>query len=344
VVGSPQGDTIVGDAGPNRLDGGIGNDTLDSGGGEGEAFGGPGSDDCIGFSVSHSCGPETGPPTGAASVTLNQGLDGSSLVVQGSNGPDKLLISLGPAGWTANNSSPLFAGEGCVNPGGDKTVINCAGEPGLSLIVVTGGSGDDTIVIDPSVPPSAKVRANGNAGSDLMQGGAGDDVIEAGENYNSPDSGNDNLLGGAGNDVLYADPGGDNIDGQLGDDLLVSSVVVCQGHLLDGGPGNDTVSYGRSNAAMHVQLGGTGAPPGCGTPDQLFGNNESLEGSDGPDVLIGDGGPNSFLGHLGADTFIGKGGDDFIDALDGHHDKKIDCGGGGDEVVKDRSDPNPISC
>ena len=77
---------------------------------------------------------------------------------------------------------------------------------------------------------------------------------------------------------------------------------------------------------MRVELGGTGGPAGCGNPDQILGDNESLEGSDGPDVLIGDNGDNSFLGHLGADTFIGKGGNDFIDAADGQRDKAIDCG------------------
>ncbi len=69
-----------------------------------------------------------------------------------------------------------------------------------------------------------------------------------------------------------------------------------------------------------------------------------LEGSDGPDVLIGDNGPNSMMGHLGADTFIGKGGGDTIDAIDGRRDQAIVCGGGADDVSKDRSDPSPSSC
>jgi Ca2+-binding RTX toxin-like protein len=87
-----------------------------------------------------------------------------------------------------------------------------------------------------------------------------------------------------------------------------------------------------------------GGPAGCASPDQIGSDNESLEGSDGPDVLIGDNGDNSFLGHLGADTFIGKGGSDFIDAVDGKRDKSIDCGGGNDEVQTDKVDPNPVSC
>jgi Ca2+-binding RTX toxin-like protein len=344
VVGSPQADTIVGDGVPNRLDGGVGNDTLESGGGGGEAFGGPGSDDCNGFAVENSCGPEPGPPAGAASVTLNRGLDGSSLVVQGSPGPDDLRVSDGAAGWAVSDSGPIFAGEGCANPPGNGAVVYCGGEPGLALIVVTGNAGPDDIVVDPSIPASAKVRVNGNAGSDSLTGGPGDDVLEAGENYNGPDDGNDTLLGEGGNDVLYADPGADQLQGGPGDDLLVSSVATCQGHTYDGGPGNDTVSYARSKDALHLTLGGTGGAAGCASPDQILGDNESLEGSDGPDVLTGDNSDNSLLGHLGADVFVGRGGSDFIDAADGQRDRRIDCGGGSDEVVKDPGDPATSSC
>jgi Ca2+-binding RTX toxin-like protein len=93
-----------------------------------------------------------------------------------------------------------------------------------------------------------------------------------------------------------------------------------------------------------VEIGGTGGPPGCGNPDQVLGDNESLEGSDGPDVLVGDNGDNSLMGHLGADTFIGKGGDDFIEAIDGQRDKQIDCGAGNDEAAHDPKDPQGISC
>ena len=64
----------------------------------------------------------------------------------------------------------------------------------------------------------------------------------------------------------------------------------------------------------------------------------------GPDVLIGDDGANSLFGHTGADTFIGKGGNDSIEAIDGQHDKLIDCGPGNDDASKDTSDPQPISC
>ncbi len=342
VVGSPQPDTIVGDGEANRLDGGVGDDTLESGGGGGEAFGGPGSDDCAGFTVENSCGPEAGPPPGGAYVILNQGLDGSSLVVLGAGGPDQLLVAHGPGSWTVTDSSPIYAGDGCLNPPGNLNAVSCPGE--AALVTVTGGDGDDNLVVDPSVPTSSHVRVNGNAGSDVVVGGAGDDVLEAGENYNDPNSGGDRLEGNAGSDVLYADPGSDLLKGGSGNDLLVSSVATCQGHTFDGGSGEDTVSYARSNDNLRVTLGGSGGPAGCGNQDHVLGDNESLEGSDGPDVLVGDGGDNSLMGHLGADTFVGKGGDDFIEALDGQRDKQIECGAGDDEAQRDGNDPAGSSC
>jgi Ca2+-binding RTX toxin-like protein len=343
VVGSPQGDTIVGDGEDNRLDGGVGDDTLTGGGGHDEAFGGPGTDSCNGFAVEDSCGPEVNPPANAAFVALNRGLAGDSLVVQGSQGADNLKIGRSGESWTVTDNGPIFAAEGCVNGAGSSSA-SCADPTTGALIVVTGEDGNDQIEIEPNVPASAKVRINGGAGSDTLIGGAGDDVLEAGENYNDPDDGNDTLIGNGGSDVLYADPGADDLQGGPGDDLLVSSVATCQGHTFDGGPGVDTVSYARSNAQITMELGGKGTTPGCSTPDHILADNESLEGSEGPDVLIGDNGPNSLLGHNGADVFIGKGGNDFIDAVDGHRDKKIDCGPGKDEVVKDPSDPAPISC
>jgi Ca2+-binding RTX toxin-like protein len=344
VVGSPQADTIVGDGQANRLDGGVGDDTLESGGGGGEAFGGPGTDTCNGFTAETSCGPEPSPPPSLAYGTLNQGLDGSSLIIQGSPGDDEIHISRNPDAWVISDTIPIFPGDGCETPPSNGSAMICPDSGAPPLIVVTGGNGNDKIVVDQSVPAGAHVRINGNAGNDELVGGNGDDVLEAGENYNGPDNGNDVLIGNGGSDVLYADPGADKLQGGPGNDLLVNSVVTCQGHTFDGGPGEDTVSYARSKDNLRIELGGTGGPPGCGNPDQVLGDNESLEGSDGPDVLIGDNGDNSLMGHLGADTFIGKGGADFIDAADGQRDKQIDCGGGGDEVSRDGNDPPGISC
>jgi Ca2+-binding RTX toxin-like protein len=343
VVGSPQGDDIVGDSEVNRLDGGVGNDDLDGLGRSDEAFGGAGSDECDGFAAEHSCGVEESPPPTGTFVILNQGLDGSSLIVQGDNTPNHIGVHFSGGGWNISTDGSVGAGEGCQEDAATMSV-SCPSSTATGLVVITGGGGDDSVDVTESVPAGVKVRANGNAGSDLLSGGPGDDVLEAGENYNGPDSGSDTLVGNVGSDVLYADPGADQLSGGPGNDLLVSSVEVCQGHTYKGGAGEDTVSYGRSNASMRVELGGAGGPGGCGNMDRVLSDNEDLEGSDGPDVLIGDNGDNSLFGHIGADTFIGKGGNDSIEAIDGQRDKAIDCGGGNDDAAKDHSDPQPTNC
>ena len=343
VVGSAQDDELEGNPGSNRLDGGVGDDALDGDGGPDEAFGGAGSDECEQFSVKHSCGDEPQPRGRGAYAILNQGLDGISFVVQGEGGPDSLAIGYSGGSWTVTDRGAVVAGEGCVLTAANA--VGCPSSVATGLLVVTGGSGDDLIEIGATVPAATRVRANGNAGSDQLIGGPGDDVLEAGENYNGPDDGNDELVGNGGGDVLYADPGADRLVGGcrqrparlLGADL----------------PGAHLLRGRRRRHGLLWPLGGDDADrnrrhrrsPGCATPDQIGADNESLEGSDGPDVLIGDEGDNSFLGHLGADTFLGRGGNDFIDAIDGAPDRLIHCGTGeGDDVVRDRADPTPTSC
>ena len=238
--------------------------------------------DCRDFTVDNSCGPEENPPGNETVVILNKGLDGASLVVQGDSGANDIRVSFSGDVWTVSDNGSIFTGEGCAADNSDRTSVSCLSTVPVGLVVITGNGGDDSISIEPSVPAGIKVRANGNAGSDTLSGGEGDDVLEAGENYNNPDNGNDTLIGNGGSDVLYADPGADVLQGGPGDDLLVSSVPTCQGHTYDGGPGNDTVSYGRSDAALRVTLGGTGGPSGCATPDTVMADNESLEGRTGP--------------------------------------------------------------
>ena len=75
------------------VDGGVGNDELDGAGGGDEAFGGAGTDDCNAYSDEHTCGVEENPPGDGPIVILNQGLDGSSLIVQGDGADDHIRVS-----------------------------------------------------------------------------------------------------------------------------------------------------------------------------------------------------------------------------------------------------------
>ena len=60
-------------------------------------------------------------------MILNQGLDGSSLVVQGGPGNDNIRIALSGGGWTIADGGPIYAGGGCANPPATHVVF-CLGD------------------------------------------------------------------------------------------------------------------------------------------------------------------------------------------------------------------------
>ncbi len=111
-------------------------------GGPDEAFGGEGSDECDGFATEHSCGPEESPPGNGTFVILNQGLDGSSLIVQGDASPNHIVVYFN-GGWTVTNDGPLVAGEGCAVDG-TAAPCTCPTSIATGLVVITGGGGDDS--------------------------------------------------------------------------------------------------------------------------------------------------------------------------------------------------------
>jgi Ca2+-binding RTX toxin-like protein len=358
VVGSAFNDQIGGDGGNNRIDGGPGNDDLSGGGGNDEGFGGPGADDCQSFAVTSSCNDRI-PPQQETAAEINRGLDGISLVVTGLGDDSTIGITYGggafvvtdPTGVEARDTSGCTASGQTRNPRtgeptGKNSTATCPIGLGINFILVDAGGGNDTVAIGGGIPASLQVRITGGNGNDNLTGGPGDDLLESGDEFGGT-SGNDILNGLGGNDGLVADPGADQLNAGAGNDLLVSSAATCQGHRFDGGGGLDTVSYARSKpkGVLTMTLGGSGSTKGCGTPDQILGSSESLEGSEGKDKMVGDSGNNTLFGHGGADIFLGKGGSDTIEAIDGEKDKRLDCGPGNDKGVSaDPQDPKPKSC
>ncbi|SFU17285.1 Hemolysin-type calcium-binding repeat-containing protein, partial [Pseudovibrio denitrificans] len=102
---------------------------------------------------------------------------------------------------------------------------------------------------------------------------------------------------------------------------------------LDGGPGNDILSYGGSPTGVSVNLT-TGAVSGGHAEGDKISNFETIEGSSYNDVLIGDEQNNSFYGHRGNDRLEGKGGNDTLNAYGGGNDY-LD-GGPGIDVARYR--------
>jgi Ca2+-binding RTX toxin-like protein len=329
ALGGSGNDTLLGDDGPNRLDGGPGDDVMEAVGPADEAFGGPGNDACAGsFSVQDSCGPEAA-GGGVTVVELVDSIDSSaSLVISGTPGPDRVEVRLAGDRYLAGASS-----EGLFAPGSLPTcglaaasLIVCPGR--ASRIQVALGGGDDVLTLE-GVPRGVSATIDGGSGSDTITGGAGGDTI-----YSGDDRAPDSLSGGGGDDQLFGvntshprrDSGGATMIGGSGDDLMIGG-QPCGGDVFAGGPGgNDSASFARirnDGIAVSATIGGPVLDPDAGRCERgrISADTEKIEGSPGPDRLFG--------GALG-DTLLGRGGNDELDGMAGA-DRCVG-GGGGDRM------------
>ena len=195
-----------------------------------------------------------------------------------------------------------YEGNDTLN-GGINTTNNLMGDtpffetlPGDGNDILNGGNKQDQLV--------------GTGGNDLMNG-AGD--------Y-------DSFNGGDGNDVMNGGPGGDQFSGGGAKDG--ADVVT-------GGPDQD--SYGASDREnpVHISLNGVaddgeGCPGAACEGDNIGADVESLQGTDGNDVLSGSAGANSFSGGDGDDTINGLGGADGI--FGGRGNDLLHGGSGADRI------------
>ncbi|WP_420870505.1 Hint domain-containing protein [Marivita cryptomonadis] len=82
---------------------------------------------------------------------------------------------------------------------------------------------------------------NGGGGNEVIDAGGGDDTVSTG-------TGNDSILGGAGNDSLIGGDGNDTVDGGAGDDYVAA---FTGDDSLSGGDGNDDIfSLGGGNDTL----------------------------------------------------------------------------------------------
>jgi Ca2+-binding RTX toxin-like protein len=177
------------------------------------------------------------------------------------------------------------------------TLTPPAATPGMEVIgtnlVITGGSGADSITLSPG-PSGNGVKVTGtlNGGSvnktfkQTLTGiriltGAGNDSITIGDGITLPafvnaGAGADYVKGGGGSDVIFGGDGDDTINAAAGDDTV------------DAGAGNDTVTGGLGRDLL---WGGTG--------------DDTIQGGDGNDFLIGGLGADSLYGQNGFDILVG---------------------------------------
>jgi Ca2+-binding RTX toxin-like protein len=273
IVGTAGRDVLSGTAGADALLGGPGDDILRGGAGKDVIYGDEGADALWGD-------------------------DGDDILVGGA-GNDQL--------YGGNDDDRLEGGEG------DD--------------LLSGDAGDDTLL--------------GGAGNDRLIGGAGDDVLRGGE-------GADQLAGGDGADVLDGGPGSDSLQGNRGGDIYLFGRGSGQDSIQDMGDisgAPDVIRLGAGIVAGDISIRRSGdhlVLAITGTADQLtvyyaFGQfspgNEIeavefadgtvwdlarikamlIQGSAGPDTLIGYDTADAISGLAGNDVISGRGADDTLD-------------------------------
>jgi hypothetical protein len=265
----------------------------------------------------------------------------------------------------SGNTSEFSAAQTVGLPTCDIETLNSAGaagtatiqadldNPGDDVLIVTGTSKNDVLIIQPRPSNMTEVRVKNTGkllgifanssfehivvfaqgGNDtvvvdprilqsaILFGGAGNDVLTGGGGNDqiSGGEGNDVIVGGAGNDTLCGDNGNDDVHGGLGNDTLFGEAGndTLRGDsgddLLLGDIGNDTLDGGIGNDHLYGQAGNDTLIGGVG--------NNILVGGDGNDKVVALLGRNILIGGNGADKLYGNAKDDILIAGSTSHDE-----------------------
>jgi Ca2+-binding RTX toxin-like protein len=189
---------------------------------------------------------------GIEHIQINAAGGSDNLVVNDLSGTDVAQVAIDLAGTPGGHSGDGQADTVTVNAtaGADvisveksggvimvsglaETVTIAHADPGLDVLSILGGQGDD--VIDASNLPGNQIGLH-------IDGGAGNDVILGSQ-------GSDTVIGGQGNDVAVLGGGDDTFVWNPGD----GSDVV------DGGPGFDTLLFNGANVSENVAISANGS-------------------------------------------------------------------------------------
>ena len=292
VTGSNLGDTIIGDAGDNKIDGGGGDDHIFGGAGANVINGGDGNDtitlqlEGIGGAANLDT-IDGGSGTNTLDFTHTAGLPGTfgvnvNLSIQdGSSNVSAMHYLDGtPAGLTEIRTEAAVTHIQNVTGTDQNDVIFGDGSANTLL----GGGGADVL--------------NGGGGNDYLDGGDGDDrFIEFGANH-----GGDTIHGGAGTDTVeYTHGGGVTLGAPDPDHAVMVTLAE---------PGN------AGTAIMFVDGASPLGPPGV-VEDYLY-DIENVTGSDLDDILTGNSQNNTLMGGFGSDILKGGGGNDILNGGPGH--------------------------
>nr|MCW2727553.1 hypothetical protein [Aeromicrobium sp.] len=329
ILGQSGNDVIDGGDGSDAIEGGAGHDTVDGKAGDDEILGGSWTaatrdeadtlrgDDGDDLILGDNGNPANGSspyvtlldvPAGGATASADLfGID----AISGGTGEDRLFGQGGDDVLQGDEGVDLLEGDA----GSDQL------SGGTEDDTLTGGSSSDDGVISPDRTGSDQLDAD-----DVLSGGSGDDVL-AGDNArldrtnrqrgdgtrlrsvllfdlarakdttSAGAGGADRLDGDEGRDLVFGQAGDDILSGHAGDDYLEGNDGA---DTLRGGDGeDDVIGGGSSRTGAVITVSGSSVTdrlltaPGKTTDlsaSGLLDGNDTLEGGDARDVLLGDNG------------------------------------------------------
>jgi Ca2+-binding RTX toxin-like protein len=169
--------------------------------------------------------------TGTDVTSVNADLGGADgqadrVVVNGTNGPDRIRVNQGAAGLAVT---------------GLTAQVTLHNQEASDALVVKGLGGNDDIAAAGLPAQAIALTLDGGAGDDELFGGLGNDMLLGGDGNDTMDGskGNDIALMGAGDDTFAWDPG----DGS---------------DVLEGGDGDDSMQFIGANVAEQIHVSANG--------------------------------------------------------------------------------------
>ncbi len=266
-----------------------------------KVLGGSGNDNLLGTS-----GPDT--LDGKAGADHMEGYDGSDVyivdnvgdtIMENGTGAEDYDTVVSSISWTlgANLENLLLTGSQPLSGTGNSLANIIKGNDANNVLnggagadVLIGGLGSDTYYVDNSAD---KVMEGSDAGFDRVFSTASSFTLS----YNVEElylmgSGNINGTGSIDDNTIYANSGN---------------------NVLNGGAGNDTLSYEFATAGVTVRLTTSAAQATGGSGSDTIRNFENLIGSDYADNLTGDANNNILRGGSGDDVLSGGAGNDTLE-------------------------------